>query len=637
MKLNAYLNPRKDEKQNIKVVDTYIKEKDGVKAAYIRGNASFRLDPDFGAGIDFEINDVESWMSDNRHCQCWCRPEFGTSFKTLPKNTQGLVCKKKDGTFAVVLPVVSEEYRCVLNATSEDNMVTARLYSGYDSLFECEALAFTYAEGKNPFRLLEDCTKYALELLNNGCRTRKERRYPEIMEYLGWCTWDALEMRCNEKDLLKKCEEFKEKKIPVRWTILDDMWGDVAQLRGRDYETVHERGSLQFSSKLWSFKAAPERFPNGLSGCIKKMKEYGMKIGMWHPTTGYWKGIDPKGEIYRDHKDCLVQTPAGIYMHDYEQKKAYEYYSACHDYYVECGAEFVKIDLQSMIEGYYRNRAPLGKVAREYHKAMEASVGQHFDNTMINCMGMDSWDMWNRSFSPISRCSGDFLPENEASFSNHLMQCAYNDLIQGQFYYCDWDMWWTDDSTGLKHSIMRAISGGPIYVSDKLDRSIRELVMPLCFEDGRILRCDNPGYPTVDCLTEDPRKNGKIFKIYNMSNGSGVMTVFNLDENNGAVSGTISPSDIDGLEGEEFAVYEHFSKTMQIVKYDEKIEINYKDRNEFGVYIFVPIKDGFAPIGRTDKFISPASIKAVVGKEIELIENGEYAYVLDGKLHIENK
>ena len=184
---------------------------------------------------------------------------------------------------------------------------------------------------------------------------------------------------------------------------------------------------------------------------------------------------------------------------------------------------------------------------------------------------------------------------------------------------------------------MRAISGGPIYVSDKLDRSIRELVMPLCFEDGRILRCDNPGYPTVDCLTEDPRKNGKIFKIYNMSNGSGVMTVFNLDENNGAVSGKISPSDIDGLEGEEFAVYEHFSKTMQIVKYDEKIEINYKDRNEFGVYIFAPIKDGFAPIGRTDKFISPASIKAVIGKEIELVEDGEYAYVLDGKLYIENK
>ena len=268
---------------------------------------------------------------------------------------------------------------------------------------------------------------------------------------------------------------------------------------------------------------------------------------------------------------------------------------------------------------------------------MEASVGQHFDNTMINCMGMDSWDMWNRSFSPIARCSGDFLPENEASFSSHLMQNAYNDLIQGQFYYCDWDMWWTDDSTAMKHSIMRAISGGPIYLSDKLDRSIRELVLPLCFEDGRILRCDNPGFPTVDCLTEDPRTNGKIFKIHNMCNGSGVITVFNLDENNGAVSGAILPSDVDGLEGEEFAVYEHFTKTMQIVKYDEKIDINYKDRSELGVYVIVPIKDGFAPIGRTDKFISPASIKAVVGKEIELVEDGEYAYVLDGKLYIENK
>lgn len=637
MKLNAYIKPYKDATPDIKVVNTEVKEKDGVSAVYIHAISHQRLDPDFGVGIDFEISNVESWMADNLYCQCWCRPEFGTSLKTVPQKTQGLICKKTDGTFAVVLPVVSEEYKCMIMGGSEENMVTARIYSGYDAAFDCDALAFMYAEGANPFRLLEKCTEYALELLSNGCRTRKERRYPEVFEYLGWCTWDALELRCNEKDLLTKCEEFQEKNIPVRWTILDDMWGEVHDFYGRDYNTTYERGSIQMSSKLWSFKADPIRFPNGLKECISKMKEYGMKIGMWHPTSGYWMGIDPDGEIFRDYKDCLVKTPSGRYIHDYEQSKAYRFYSAFHDYFVECGAEFVKIDLQSMAEKNYYNRAPLGKVCREYHKAMEASVGQHFDNTMINCMGMDSWDMWNRSFSPISRCSADFLPEDEAWFSNHILQCAYNDLIQGQFYYCDWDMWWTDDTNAMKNSIIRAISGGPIYVSDKLERSNAEYIMPLCYKDGRILRCDNPAFPTIDCLTEDPRTSGKIFKLHNMCNGSGVMAVFNLDEKDGAVSGTISPADVDGLKGEEFAVYEHFTRTLHIVKYDEKIAINYKNRSEYGVYVIVPLQDGFAPIGRTDKFMSPASIKSVVGKEMELVEDGEYAYVLDGKLHIEMK
>lgn len=49
--------------------------------------------------------------------------------------------------------------------------------------------------------------------------------------------------------------------------------------------------------------------------------------------------------------------------------------------------------------------------------------------------------MWNRSTSPVSRCSDDFLPEDKAWFTKHILQCSYNCLIQGQFYYCDWNMW----------------------------------------------------------------------------------------------------------------------------------------------------------------------------------------------------
>ena len=49
------------------------------------------------------------------------------------------------------------------------------------------------------------------------------------------------------------------------------------------------------------------------------------------------------------------------------------------------------------------------------------------------------------------------------------------------------------------------------------------------------------------------------------------------------------------------------------------------------------INNGFAPIGRVDKLISPKTIKYVCGENIELYEDGEYAYIKDGKLHIETK
>lgn len=603
---------------------------DGVCAVYVKGFSQKKLDADFGAGIDFEIEDVKSWMADFRHSEFWCMPAFGTALEGVPEETQGLIYQKTDGRFGVVLPVVSGQYKCVL--CGAENGITAKLFSWYDDLNYCDALAFVYAEGENPYRLLEQCAAAALKLLNNGVRTRKERRYPELFEYLGWCSWDAMEIRVNEADLLKKAQEFRDKNIPVKWAILDDMWAEVHDFYGMEYKDRPEMFRLMHSSKLYSFEADPVRFPNGLKTCIEKMNAQGITVGMWHPTTGYWMGIDPEGDIYRDCRACLLQTEDGRWVPSYKQDKAYLFYNAFHDYLRGCGAAFVKIDNQSMTRRFYKGLAPVGEIARQFHSAMEASVGQHFDNNMINCMGMASEDMWNRSVSPISRCSDDFLPEDSAWFTKHILQCSYNDLVQGQFYYCDWDMWWTDDGQAVKNSILRAVSGGPIYVSDQLDRSRREILMPLILEDGKILRCDRPAMPTADCLTVNPTESGKIFKLQNMCGSSGVMAVFHLDESGAAVRGTLSPCEIDGIEGEEFAVYEHFSKQLHILKAQDTLDICLNTPDEYKLYIVVSVKNGFAPIGRTDKFISPATIRSIQGETVELLEDGPYAYVKNGKL-----
>ena len=627
--LNAYLNLVDGTKQEYhvkvkreKINDTY--------AVYINGFSNVLLNADFGAGIDFKIDDAEEWMANFRHSDVWCMPRFGTKQSDIPDETQGLIYKKSDGSYGVIMPVVSDKYKCVLRG-NKNGGITARLFTRYDKLNYCRTLAFVYAEGENPYCLFRKTAATALSLLNNGCRIREDRRYPDVFEYLGWCSWDAMEIRVNEEDLIKKCQEFKEKDIPVKWAIIDDMWGEVRDFYGVEYEDREEMFRLMHSSKLYSFQADPIRFPNGLKKCIDKMKEYGLKVGMWHPSTGYWKGIDPEGPIFKDYGDMLIRTKAGYYIPTYKQEKAYMFYSAFHDYLRESGADFVKIDAQSNCANY-RNMAPVGVVSREYHNAMEASVGQHFDNSMINCMGMASEDMWNRSVSAISRCSDDFQPEDSAWFSKHITQCAYNSLVQGQFYYGDWDMWWTDDGQAIKNSILRAVSGGPIYVSDKLGRSNREVLMPLITNDGRILRCDRPAMPTSDCLTCDPVKSKKIFKLQNVCNDSGVIAVFNIDGENRAVDGTISPAEIDGLQGESFAVYEHFSRKLTILAKDGKMEVKLKTVNDFKLYVIVPIRDGFAAIGRTDKFISPKTVKNVQGGCVELTEPGEYAVVENGKL-----
>lgn len=197
-------------------------------------------------------------MADHRHTDFWCQPSFGKELTEVPDETQGLIYQKADGKFGVLLPVVSEKYKCVLCGKSE-NQVTAKIFSLYEKLNSCDALAFVCAEGDNPYVLLEKCTAYGLKLLGTKYRTRQERRYTEIFEYLGWCSWDAMEIR----------------------------------------------------------------FPNGLKACISKMNEYGITVGMWHPTTGYWRGLDPDGETAQKYKDILIQTADGRYVYAPKKDAAY--------------------------------------------------------------------------------------------------------------------------------------------------------------------------------------------------------------------------------------------------------------------------------------------------------------------------
>lgn len=632
--IDSYLRLANEKMQHNNIT-VNIKEDGKASLVSINGFSESKLDGDFSAGIDIEIDDVCEVFSDYSAGIFWANPHFGQDLSTVPDITQELVYKKKDGKFGVIIPVVSENYKCAL-VGKDKNIVTAKLYSWYGKLCACSGLAFVWSEGDNPFHLLEECFAVASKALGNRCNTIKNRRYPEIFEYLGWCSWDALQIRVNEKDLLKKCDEFTEKNIPVRWVILDDMWGDVRDFYDAKYETRNEMFDVMHAAKLYSKEADIRRFPDGLKSCVSKIKEKGYQVGMWHPTTGYWMGIDPDGDLYKECKELLIQTDSGRYIHDYKREKSYLYYNLIHDFYKQCDVDFVKIDNQSMMSRLYKGLAPIGKIAREYHDGMEASVGQHFDNNVINCMGMASEDMWNRGVSAISRCSSDFLPESAEWFRKNTIKCAYNSAVQGQLYYCDWDMWWSDDGQAVKNSILKAVSGGPIYMSDELDRSVRDIIMPLVLNDGRILRCDRPGMPSVDCLTEDPTSSGKIFKLQNICSDSGIVAVFNFNEDEKTAVGTVSPKDVCGLSGEEFVVYEHFSRTYDIVKYDESISLQIES-DEYKVYVIVPINNGFAPIGRVDKLISPKTIKYVCGENIELYEDGEYAYIKDGKLHIETK
>jgi len=610
---------------------------EGITAVFADTEAGANLDMECGAIIDLDDSDWESFMADERYSEFWCRPAFGERGSQLPSQTQYLLIKLRSGRYRVILPVVSEDYKCILYGNTEG--AHAMLFSWCSGIRQCKGLAFITAEGEDPFLLTETAVKEALKILNHGCRHRHDRHYPSVLEYLGWCSWDAFPAdQVSEAGILRKCEEFRAKQIPVRWAILDDMWAQIRDFDTCTYSTRQEMFDVMHASYMSDYEASYKRFPQGLAHCLQQMwEQYQMISAIWHPTTGYWMGLERGSPAEKKLSAYTMTAIDGRVLGDWHEEKSFGYFGTMHRFFRECGAAFVKVDNQSMYRRFYKGMDTVGKICREYHRGLEASVGVYFDGAMINCMGMASEDMWNRPSSAISRCSGDFQPEDRPWFIKHILQCTYNSLIQGQFYWSDYDMWWTDDSQGPKNALLRAVSGGPIYVSDTLDRSRKEILEPLCFGDGRILRCDRPGMPTADCLTVDPEQSGAPLKIQNQCGCAGVIAAFNIHRENCLVRGTVSADDIPGLEAGTYTVYEHFTGETVILAPGEKLEISLEDQDTFRLYVFVPYENGFAPIGLVDKFISPLSITNRVGENVTLYEKGRYGYVRDGKLIIENR
>ena len=619
-------------------VELEITEENGVTAVRphpdVRGPRDLvPLDPECGVRILIDPETPVRYMADRRHSEFWCSPFFGNDLTKVPCDTQYFLYRTDDGRWGVIVPVVDRDFKCVLEGT-EDGL-TAKQFSWNYGPVGTNDLAFVWAEGDDPFELTERAVRRAADLL--GTILREDRRYPEVFEYLGWCSWDALQIRVSEAGLLEKADEFREKGIPVKWVILDDMWAEIRNFVGAKYETREEMFRLMHSSSMSDYEAASDRFPDGLAHAVAGLHAYGMKVGIWHPSTGYWYGLDPAGEAYRKLRDFTTVTADGRIVSDWHAERAFGFFSTMHRFFRESGADFLKVDNQSMTRRFYKGMDTVGRVTREWHRGLEGSVGLHFDNTMINCMGMASEDLWNRGFSSICRCSDDFQPENRPWFTKHILQCAYNSILQGQLFWNDYDMWWTDDTQAVKNSVLRAVSGGPIYVSDEIGRSRPEILKPLAFEDGRILRCDRSGMPTADCLLDDPRTSGKPFKVQNRIGRAGVVAAFHIAEEDGPLEGILRPSDVPGLEGEEFVVYEYFTEGRWRIPKDGELHIRLLDREDMRIYTLIPYENGFAPIGRTDKFLPYAAITSRIGEAVTLYEPGPYAYIKDGKFYEEDR
>jgi raffinose synthase len=275
----------------------------------------------------------------------------------------------------------------------------------------------------------------------------------------------------------------------------------------------------------------------------------------------------------------------------------------------------VKVDSQAVLEGVSMGQGGRVPVTRAYREGLEASTAKYFAGRLINCMSNAQETYYGSPRSTLLRTSIDFFPNLPASHGAHLYANAQVGVWFGEFMQPDWDMFQSGHAWGAYHAAGRALSGGPVYVSDKPEAHDAEVLRRVVCSDGSVLRCAEPGRPTLDTLFSDPTREDVLLKIWNRVGAAGVVGVFNarvgVDGAPGPeLSGETGPRDVPGLAGEAFAVFRFGAQTLTRCLPEERATLVLGERG-YEVFTFVPIERDFAAVGLGNMLNSHGAVRGV--------------------------
>lgn len=520
----------------------------------------------------------------------WTCPDFAQNMAQIKANTQILGWQKADSTF-VLTALCDDQFKSKLSGSQEGLRITLDANTCGYSAVDTQVCVLQW--GEDPYQVYQDAMGASLQTLNTTKRNGAQRRYPELFEYLGFCTWNAFYHDVNQVGVLAKADEFTKKELPVKWMLLDHGWSEQ--------DGVH----------LKEFTEDFEKFPQGLQGLKTQLAQRGVDhLGVWQGFCGHWGTISKHGQLYQQMQDNFLHTHTGDVIPYPSKEKTFTFWNAWHRYLKQQGVDFVKVDIQSSLATFTQGHMAIGEAAREAHLGLEASVGVNFDGALINCMGMGTEQLFNRPVSGIARNSNDFFPKKELSFIKHAYENAYNTLYHSALIHGDWDMWWTKHPDATSNAYLRALSGGPLYISDCVGETQAEQLWPLILQDGRVLRCQSQGVVVKSQIFQNPADSAQALKIWNRHGNTAYVGAFPCYPVAEQADYTIGPADINASGG-DYLVVDYTTDSCGYLPEGETLQGTLAG-SASALYSLTPVVNGFAFLGNREKYISSGVIERTV-------------------------
>lgn len=426
----------------------------------------------------------------------WMAQKMGDSGSEIPLETQFLLVESKEGShlasdggdeedqivYTVFLPLIEGPFRACLQGNTRDELELCLESGDVDT----KASSFTHSlfvhAGTDPFATITEAIR-AVKVHLKTFRQRHEKKLPGIVDYFGWCTWDAFYQQVTQEGVEAGLESLTSGGAPPKFVIIDDGWQSVGGDQERDGEKEPALQRLTGIKENSKFRNKEDPTV-GIKNIVNIAKEkHGLKyVYVWHAITGYWGGVRPGVKELEEYgsllkypnlsKGVLQNEPAwktdvlqlqGLGL--VNPKSVYKFYNELHSYLASAGVDGVKVDVQCVLETLGAGLGGRVELTRQYHQALDASVSRNFqDNGIIACMSHNTDALYCSKQTAVVRASDDFYPRDPMSHTIHIAAVVYNSVFLGEFMQPDWDMFHSLHPAAEYHASARAISGGPVYV-----------------------------------------------------------------------------------------------------------------------------------------------------------------------------
>ncbi|MHC4618224.1 MAG: Sip1-related alpha-galactosidase [Planctomycetota bacterium] len=573
--------------------------------------------PEFARGCYFsgDHHPEVAWPDGANRIQPWifeslsrlCSEDYPRRPSNYPRVREGmfLLLRLSSGRYLALTPIAGPVTMTWLYASADGRMVLNFGTLGIKPV-SCDAPLFAWCYSDDIYTACREAWAWAITCrpLAGSTNFRMNKKYPDAFRYLGWCSWEEYKWNISEDILVDATEQIESSGLPIRYVLVDDGHLD------------------RTDKKLRSFFPDANKFPHGWSRLLSMRKQDKVRwIGQWNTVSGYWFTVARDHRLGKLINSNLIPNSWMDALVPANSRASCELFYKTHLGAIKAhGFDFVKVDNQSRNICWYTRGDNAVEAAVNNQLGLEEAVKQ-YSGGIINCMAHGLPCIFTTKYSAVTRCSID-----------------YKETVWG-----DHDMFHSSDRyAGRIMAVSKAMSGGPVYLSDNPRDFVAEYIRPLCYEDGELLRPIAPAGPLPDSVFIDPMRERVAYRVIApLGGGAAAVVAYNLyhPTSDESIQSAVSAEDYSHAGGmmqpypgrwkvpdEGLVVYDWYAGKAQ--KLNEKYTFELKGFSDRLLHL-CPIRKGWSVIGRTDKYLSPAAVEVLSVCEnefkVRLVESGPFA------------